>query len=149
MAQVIWPVMIPLSVLLMEKNATRKKILTVLLAVGAAAAVYYLYGLVFHHAYAEIRGRHISYQNSVTDSLGVTGVIVYLAAVILPLFISSIKRMYVLGIILALSFVVSAVFYTQCLTSVWCFFAAVISFVIFYIIRDSHAKFHLEKHGKK
>jgi hypothetical protein len=148
MAQMIWPVMIPLSVLLMEKNAMRKKILTVLLAVGAAAAAYYLYGLVFHHAYADIRGRHISYESSGTDSFGVTAVIVYLAAVIIPLFVSSIKRVYVLGIIMAISFVVSAVFYKQCLTSVWCFFAAVMSFIIFYIIRDSHIKFHHKKKYK-
>jgi hypothetical protein len=44
--------------------------------------------------------------------------------------------MYVLGIIMGLSFMVSAVFYMKCLTSVWCFFAAVISFVIYFIVRD-------------
>jgi hypothetical protein len=37
---------------------------------------------------------------------------------------------------------VSALFYIRCLTSVWCFFAAVISFVIFYIVHDAHRKFH-------
>jgi hypothetical protein len=26
--------------------------------------------------------------------------------------------------------------------SVWCFFAAVISFVVFYIVHDAHRKFH-------
>jgi hypothetical protein len=27
--------------------------------------------------------------------------------------------------------------------SVWCFFAAVISFGVFYLVRDAHKKFHL------
>ena len=43
---------------------------------------------------------------------------------------------------MGLSFIVSALFYVRCLTSVWCFFAAVISFVVFYMIHDAHKKFH-------
>ena len=49
--------------------------------------------------------------------------------------------MHIFGSIIAVSFLVSAIFYTRCLTSVWCFFAAVISFVVYYIIYDAHVKF--------
>jgi hypothetical protein len=41
-----------------------------------------------------------------------------------------------------LSFIVSIIFFRLYLTSVWCFFAAVISFLIFYTIRSSHRKFN-------
>lgn len=148
MAQVIWPMLIPLSVLLMEENKTRKRILFALLAAGSAVALYYLYRLVFYNIHAEISGRHITYLSAFHDPFGRAAIIFYLAAAIVLLFVSSIKRTYALGIIMGLSFIVSAVFYTQCLTSVWCFFAAVISFVIFYIIRDAHKKFHLHGTGK-
>jgi hypothetical protein len=114
MAQIVWPAMIPLSVF-----------------------------LIIHGVYAEISGRHLVYQSSRQDSLGMAALIVYLAVTILPIFVSSIKRMFILGIIMALAFAVSAFFYMQCLTSVWCFFAAVISFAVFYIIRDAHKKFHM------
>jgi hypothetical protein len=42
--------------------------------------------------------------------------------------------------------VVSALFYIRCLTSVWCFFAAVMSFWVFYIVHDEHKKFHFSSH---
>jgi hypothetical protein len=38
---------------------------------------------------------------------------------------------------------VSVIFFTECLISIWCFFAAVVSFVIYYTIRESHRKFHM------
>jgi hypothetical protein len=44
-----------------------------------------------------------------------------------------------------LSCAVTAIFFTQYLTSVWCFFAALISGVIFWILRDSKRKFIFEK----
>jgi hypothetical protein len=44
-----------------------------------------------------------------------------------------------------LSCLVTAIFFTQYLTSVWCFFAAVISGVIFWILRDSKRKFLFDK----
>jgi len=145
MAQVIWPVMIPVSVLLMEKNKTRKRILFVLLAAGTSAALYGLYNLVFHPVHAEISGMHIIYKNNFNNSLGLPALLFYMAVTVIPFFVSGIKRMYVLGIVMGLSFIAAAVFYMQYVTSVWCFFAAVVSFVIFYMIRDSHKKFHLIK----
>ena len=143
MAQVIWPLLIPLSVLLMEESRIRKRILFSLLGIGAVVATYYSYYLVFYRIHAEISCRHIAYQSASQDSLGKIPLTLYLAATIIPLFASSFKRMYVLGIIMTVSFMVSAVFYFQCLTSVWCFFAAVMSLAIFYIIRDEHKKFLL------
>lgn len=145
MAQVIWPLLVPLSVLLMENNKLRKKILTGLLATGAIVAFYYIYSLSFFHAHAEISSFHIAYKSTFKDPFSTIAIVFYLAATLVPLFVSSIKRTYILGSIIGISFIVSVIFYTQCLTSVWCFFAAVISFVIYYTIRDSHRKFHFEK----
>jgi hypothetical protein len=49
-----------------------------------------------------------------------------------------------LGVVTGLSAMVSVIFFTECLISIWCFFAAVVSFVIYYSIRESHKKFHNE-----
>lgn len=111
-----------------------------LLAAGGAVAIYYLYSLIFCHPYAEISRFHIAYRSTFQDPYSKVAIALYLAATLVPLFISSIKRTYILGAIVGISFIVSVVFYTKCLTSVWCFFAAVISFVIYYIIRDAHKK---------
>jgi hypothetical protein len=96
--------------------------------------------------HAEIIGRHVVYQDTAVNSLGLITIVLYLSATVGALVVSSTKRVYVLGIIMGISFIVSALFYIRCLTSVWCFFAAVMSFWVFYIVRDEHKKFHFSKH---
>jgi hypothetical protein len=147
MAQVVWPILVPLSVLLMEENKARKRILFGLLAVGAGVALYYLYDLLFYEIHAKIIGRHIVYQDTTLDIAETIRIFAYLVAVITSFFISSVRRIYILGIIMGVSFIVSAVFYIKCLTSVWCFFAALMSFVVFYEIKSAHKKFHYDRTG--
>jgi hypothetical protein len=142
MAQFIWPILVPVSVLLMEKNGTRKKILWLLLAIGACISFYYLYGLIVYRAHAEISFMHINYKSNFKGSFLYFPTTVYLIATLAPVFVSSVKRAYILGVIIGLSAMVSVIFFTECLISIWCFFAAVVSFVIYYTIRESHRKFH-------
>ena len=145
MAQVIWPIMIPLSVLLLEENKPRKRILFTLLTVGMAIGLYYLCRIALYPVQAQIIGKHIVYRDTTLDISGAITIFVYLAATIAPLFVSTVKRVHILGSIMGISFIVSALFYLRCLTSVWCFFAAVMSFVVFYIIKDAHKKFHFAR----
>jgi hypothetical protein len=109
---------------------------------GVAIGLYYSYWLIAVPVHAEIIGNHVVYQDTALNSWGLATIILYLTATIAPLFVSSVKRVYLLAIVMTISFIVSALFYIRCLTSVWCFFAAVISFAVFYIIRDAHKKFH-------
>jgi hypothetical protein len=136
-AQVIWSWIIPLAVLLMEEESRRRKILRVMVAIGIALSMYYAFFLFFHRVTSEILDCHILYTTESPDSLALPTFILYLAVTIAPFFVSSIRKMYLLGIIMALSCLAAAVFYIQFLTSVWCFFAAVISIFIYLIIRRS------------
>jgi hypothetical protein len=145
MAQVIWPVMIPLSVLLMEGSKKRKKILFALLLCGFLLSMYYAFCLLFFSINPRIEGYHIYYHNNFPESLSIVAFIFYLIATITPLFVSSVKRTHLLGILMTLSCLITAIFFTQYLTSVWCFFAALISCVIYWILNDSLIEFNLEK----
>lgn len=145
MAQVLWPVMIPLSVLFMEESGKRKRFLYILLITGAILSAYYSYCLMHFDVTPQIKGFHIQYNNNFPESLAMASFIFYLAATITPLFVSSIKRTHLLGILMTLSCLVTAIFFTQYLTSVWCFFAALISGVIFWILNESKKKFNLAK----
>ena len=140
MAQVIWPAMIPVSVLLLEEKGTRRKVLLALFFAGLYVALSNLYGLAVYPVHVLISSRHLVYQNDLHAGFGKIGLALYFAVTVIPLLVSGVRRMYVLGIIMALSFTVSAVFYMECLTSVWCFFAAVISFIIYFIVRDLSEK---------
>ena len=145
MADALWPFMIPLSVLLMEKNTRRKKIIWYLFIAGLSVSIYYTFCLIFLNVTPQINGYHIQYNSDFPDAIAIPAFIVYLAATITPLFVSSIQRTHLLGILMFFSCVVTAIFFTQFLTSVWCFFAALISAVIYWILRDSKRKFRFDK----
>jgi len=145
MADVLWPVMIPLSVLFMERNRKRKTILWILLGMGSILSLYYASCIVLLNVSPEISGYHIFYRTDFPESLSMVAFAIYLIVTITPLFISSIKKTKLLGILMFLSCLVTAVFFTQYLTSVWCFFAAIISGVIYWILRDSKRIFIFDR----
>ena len=145
MAEVLWPMMIPLSVLFMEENKKRKRILRILLFMGVSVSLYYAFCLLFFKVTPQIMGYHIQYRTDFPKFSTALAFIVYFIASITPLFVSSIQRTHLLGILMFLSCVVTAVFFWQYLASVWCFFAAFISGVIFWILRDAKRKFNFDK----
>ena len=145
MADVLWPVWIPLSILFMEQNARIRKIIWILFFVGLSVSVYYIFCLVFLHVTPQIMSYHIKYITYFSRTLAIPVFFLYLVATITPLFVSSIKRMHFFGILMFFSCAVTAIFFTQFLTSVWCFFAALISVVIFWILLDSKRMFLLDK----
>jgi hypothetical protein len=146
MAQVIWPVMIPLSVLLMEEEAGKKKKIRIFLIVGVVLSFYYAICILSCHINPRITGYHIKYYNDFPESLANPAFFFYLVATISPLFISSVKRIHWMGILMSLSCLVTAIFFTQYLTSVWCFFAALISGVIYWILSDLQKEFLLTRY---
>lgn len=145
MAEVFWPFMVPLAVLLMEKNKKRLKILWVLFGMGVSVSLYFIFCLLSYNVIPEMRGYHIEYVEGYPKSIKLVVFGIYLIASIVPLFVSTIKRIYLLGILMALSCMLTMIFFTQFLTSVWCFFGALISIVILWILRDARKKYILEK----
>jgi hypothetical protein len=145
MADFLWPMMIPLAVLFMEKDSGKRKILWALFIAGLSLSLYYAFCLMSFSVHPQISGYHIQYQTDFPKSLSMIAFAIYLIVTIAPLFVSSIKRTHLLGIFMFLSCLVTAIFFRQYLTSVWCFFAALISGVIFWILRDSKRIFNFEK----
>jgi len=143
MAEVFWPFMVPLATLLMEENKKKIRILQVLLVIGISVSLYFLYCLIMFNVSPEIRGNHIKYVEDFPKSVQLFVFGCYLIASIVPLFVSSINRIYILGILMSISCLVTIVFFTQYLTSVWCFFGAIISIVILWLLRDARRKYLL------
>lgn len=141
MAEVFWPMMIPLAVLCMEKDKKRQKYLWILLTMGISLSLYYIFCLFTFNVTPEIMGYHIEYKDNFPESIRLLAFSIYLIASITPLFISSIKRTHLLGILMSLSCLITVIFFTHYLTSVWCFFAALISVVIFWILQNAKKKY--------
>jgi len=145
-AHIVWPFWITLSAWLLEEQSTRKKILAVLFAVAIVLSGSEVYYMAVTPIGAEISGHHVLYLFDYPQTyVSVTG-IVYGLVTIVPCFVSSVKRMWLLGFCFAVSLIFSALFYQAHLLSVWCFFAAILSIII-YLIIDNHQK--LEKLGIK
>jgi len=145
MADVIWPVMIPLSVLMMEENSKRRKTLKVFLGIGLILGFYYGACLAMFDVRPQIVSFHVQYNTDFPVSLSYPAFFVYLLATITPLFLSSIRRTQLLGMLMFISCLITGIFFSQFLTSVWCFFAALISGVIYWILSDSKKEFNLNK----
>jgi len=141
MAEVFWPFMVPLAVLLMEKNKARIKVIKILLALGVLVSLYFTFCLLLFKSTPEIIGYHIEYIETYPKSIHLIVFAIYLIASITPLFVSTIKITYLLGILMVLSCLITIIFFEQYLTSVWCFFGALISIVIFYILHDARRKY--------
>ncbi|MDD2471297.1 MAG: hypothetical protein PHT28_00005 [Dehalococcoidales bacterium] len=133
-ALVLWPFVVPLSVYLMEERGIRKRILAVLLAAGGAVSLFYVYCLIFYDVTPQIHGLHILYAENFPRSWMNIFYPFYVIATIAPLFVSSVRRMWVFGFMIAVSYLVASIFFSQYLISVWCFFAAIMSGVIYWVL---------------
>jgi hypothetical protein len=133
-AQIVWPFWVPFSILKLEKDQRRKKIEKILMIVGAIVSIYLAYCLIFFKVEAKIIGMHISYFQDYPKDLSHYGGILYVLATIAPPFFSSVKKMWILGAAILISYIITTIFYTDYIVSVWCFFAAIISITVYAIM---------------
>ncbi len=135
-AQAVWPIWIPLALLYVERERSRKNIQRVLAAIGAIVALYLYYCLVSYDVRAQIIGYHVYYEQHYPPIFKVAGEILYVIATILPPFFSHIKKMWLLGVTVLISYAVTTLFYDYYIVSVWCFFASVISLAVYFIMTE-------------
>jgi hypothetical protein len=134
-AQVCWPTWVPLSILALEKNEKRKKVLASIALLGISVSTYLAYCLLNYQVDASISKFHIRYDLAFPHAIiNYTGIF-YLIPTVLPPFFSRIKKMYLLGYINLLSFIVAKLFFGEHIISVWCFFAAALSIIVLLIMR--------------
>ena len=132
-AQVIWPIFIPLTLTLLEKEAIRKKILMIFLALGVLQAIFMGYGLIVFPAESSISGSHIRYDMAFPAANTWYGGVFYILATGFSPFVSSIKKINLIGVIILFTYLFTRIFYGYYVISIWCYFAALISFVILFV----------------
>lgn len=132
-SQVVWPIMAPVAVLLLERDARRKIILRVFLCLGIAISSYLLYLIVSEPVVSQITAHSIAYCSSHLrmDSYAIPALICYVIATCGSCMVSSNRVISIFGIILLASLAVALWFFVKTFTSVWCFFAALLSFVVY------------------
>jgi hypothetical protein len=125
-AFVVWPVWVPLAVYCYEpkERAFLKKIL---IATGGIASLYLAVGLMVHAVLPRVLGCHILYSFPAAHPKIIISSVLYVCATIGSFLISSAPAMNVFGVLVAIAYAVSAVYYYHVFVSVWCFFAALLS----------------------
>lgn len=133
-AQIVWPFFIPFSIMMLEKEPKRKKILLFLTILGSVQALFLGYGMLMYSVSSEILHSHIRYDLDFPPANRWFGGVLYIIATGVSPFISSIKRLRFVGIIVLSSYLFTSILYAQNVISVWCYFAALISIVILAVI---------------
>jgi len=138
-SHVLWPIFMPFSIGLVETVAWRKKVISAFQIIGIAVGLYLLYWIVKFPVTSEV-DEHIVYVSPHFYQVPV--MVLYLAATCVSSFFSSHKIIIIFGALALLLFMAAYWFYTVAFFSVRCFFAAILSTVIYlhFLLGKSHAR---------
>lgn len=143
-AQIVWPVWVPLGILLLETKTNRKKTERLLTLIGIVVSAFLGYCLLSFEVEANAIGHHIAYKQDYPLALSKYGGLLYILATIAPSFLSGIKNMWSLGTAILISYIVTVIFYQGYILSVWCFFSAVISIAVYAIVYQTKKEFEIK-----
>jgi hypothetical protein len=135
-ALVVWPTLAPLSLRLMEPRRGRRGPLTKLLAMGAVVSLVAGVLLVRAQPAARITDHSITYEfgGGAGTVRQLTLLAFYVVPTVAPFFVSTARWARVIGGSLVISVAIAALIRHEALTSVWCFFAAIVSLLIVFAV---------------
>jgi hypothetical protein len=142
-SQVIWPIYVPVAVLLMETVPWRRKVLLGIALAGGVTALFLLSYLLRLRVVAEVSGQHIVYIFPHFHVLAASGLYL-LSTCASPLF-SSQRAVWLFGVAATASFVAAYTVYTTWFISVWCFFAAGLSGIVWLHFRQRSSSLSFAK----
>ncbi len=128
----VWPIWIPLSLAIVEKVALRRNVLYFILACGVILSISNLYFGLTHAIHVNIIQHSIHYSGRVPPQE-----IIYPLIVMLPMFVSSLNKVWIFGILTLMGYIVANYFYTETFVSVWCFFAGIVSLILYKVLKDN------------
>lgn len=132
-----WPFYCPLiNYSIEDKGTTKSKLLLVLLIGGTILGMLIYVPLVLGSTSftTEVVNRSIAYETDRGDLLRNVYTLSYFVVTVVPFAISSNKDLRIFGMMLVGSIILTFAFYSYAFFSVWCFFAALISAYILYVI---------------
>ena len=134
---ILWPIVPSLSLWMIEPEQRRRRMMLPVLATGIGVAVYALDAMLEFPITARIADYCIAYDYPVHQPHFM--LVPYVIATCTAFFLSSYAVITWIGVINICAFTATYYFYRYDLASVWCFFAAVISGMI-YLYLDERTK---------
>ena len=127
-SHVLWPIFVPFAIGLLETVPWRRMVIRGFQGVGLLVGLYLLYQIVEFPVTA-VAAENIVYVSPHFYNFPV--MLLYLAATCVSCFFSSSATVRLFGVLALLLFAVAYGFFAVALFSVWCFFAALLSAIIF------------------
>lgn len=129
-AEVVWPIYPALAVLAIEPVQQRRMLMSALAVMGGILSAYLLVNLVSDTPVATVRGHSIAYREEASPISWQQ--VPYLICTCAPALLSSHRAIQAFGLVILLGFAVSAYAYFGVFISVWCFFAAAGSTILYF-----------------
>ena len=136
-AEIFWPVFAPLAAWLIEPVQWRRRLIGICLATGGALSAYLLWKMIGSPYTASPATGHIVYRNAVGYPDGIE--IPYVLATTISLLLSSHRMIQLLAVVILGGFALAWWSYHQSYISVWCFFAALSSVLVYLFVRQAPA----------
>jgi hypothetical protein len=136
-SHVLWPIFVPYSVWLIETVEWRKKVIRIFQLIGSAVGLYLLYYIIMFPITSEIK---VNVLYVFPDFHKPPVLLLYIFATCVSGFFSSHRMIQVFGVLALLLFMLSYWFYMVAFFSVWCFFSALLSGVIYLHFRFGDAR---------
>lgn len=134
----IWPAWVPISIFLLEPKGNRKIVLGIISGIGVLISIISMYYLLNYKFSAHITDYHIKYEFNIIYEgyLKLLVGLLYLIPTVISHFVSSIKKVNIMGILVISSYLITKILFNDYIISMWCFFSAIISIMIYFIIKD-------------
>ncbi len=132
-AYMLWPVLVPFAVLQLEPDKGRRKLLTVILVIGLLTALYALVLMLSGPVTARTLNSCIRYDTAIPYWLPM--LIPYMLATVGSCLVSSRRFINWFGLVVLIASGIAGWFYFATFSSVWCFFAAILSGMIYWHVR--------------
>jgi hypothetical protein len=136
-SHVLWPIYVPLAVWLIEPSALRRRWLLIFVVIGGGISAYLLYFIIAFPVISRPTEHHIEYVSP--HFLAAKVMVAYLMATTLSAMCSTLRMVRYFGILSLASFAVVYYFYAVWFISIWCFFAAGLSTLIYLHYRLSRS----------
>jgi hypothetical protein len=129
-AFLFWPVWSPLACWAAEEVSWRRGLIAIFLLGGILLSLSNVWTAFGEESkVVKIFGKHLYYVTT-----GHPKKLLYLIFVLVPPLISSLSWMWLYGILVAASYALALVYHPEVFASVWCFFAAVVSSSLFFVL---------------
>lgn len=134
-SHVLWPIFVPIAVLLLEPVKWRRAALQALAVGGAVAGLYLLYFWAVDPTTSKVVGQHLIYYSPHFYIAPI--LVLYVLSTCASSLVSSHPAVRWFGAASVASYAGASAFYSAWFISVWCFFAAVVSGTVWLYFRRS------------